>query len=167
MPGESHGQRSLMGYSSPGRKESDMTEWLCTRPRAHTHTHTHTQCSSALVREWNAWEGSLALKMEEGSHEPRSMADSRHQWENSTMVVYLQGTEFCPRPEWAIKEFSPRASRKEHCRLTLWFSSSETHTELLICTTQIINVCHFKPLCLWQFVVAAVGNDGTQGEWSL
>ena len=25
-PGESHGQRSLVGYSSQGHKESDMTE---------------------------------------------------------------------------------------------------------------------------------------------
>ena len=37
LPGESHGQRSLVGYSPWGRKESDMTEWLTT----HTHTHTH------------------------------------------------------------------------------------------------------------------------------
>ena len=28
LPGESHGQRSLVGYSSWGRKESDMTERL-------------------------------------------------------------------------------------------------------------------------------------------
>ena len=28
LPGESHGQRSLAGYSPQGRKESDMTEWL-------------------------------------------------------------------------------------------------------------------------------------------
>ena len=28
LPGESHGQRSLVGYSPWGRKESDMTEWL-------------------------------------------------------------------------------------------------------------------------------------------
>ena len=28
LPGESHGQRSLAGYSPWGRKESDMTEWL-------------------------------------------------------------------------------------------------------------------------------------------
>ena len=28
MPGESHGQRSLVGYSSWGCKEWDMTEWL-------------------------------------------------------------------------------------------------------------------------------------------
>ena len=26
LPGESHGQRSLMGYSSPSQKESDTTE---------------------------------------------------------------------------------------------------------------------------------------------
>ena len=28
LPGESHGQRSLVGYSPWGRKESDMTELL-------------------------------------------------------------------------------------------------------------------------------------------
>ena len=28
LPGESHGQRSLVGYSPRGRKESDTTEWL-------------------------------------------------------------------------------------------------------------------------------------------
>ena len=33
-PGESHGQRSLEGYSPQGRKESDMTE-------ATYHTYTH------------------------------------------------------------------------------------------------------------------------------
>ena len=39
-----HEQRSLVGYSPWGCKESDMTEQLsmCTRARAHTHTHTHT-----------------------------------------------------------------------------------------------------------------------------
>ena len=36
MLGEVHGQRSLVGYSPWGRKESDTTERL-------THTHTHTQ----------------------------------------------------------------------------------------------------------------------------
>ena len=28
LPGESHGQRSLVGYSTWGREESDMTELL-------------------------------------------------------------------------------------------------------------------------------------------
>ena len=30
LPGESHGQRSLVGYSPWGHKESDTTEWLST-----------------------------------------------------------------------------------------------------------------------------------------
>ena len=30
FPGDSHGQRSLAGYSSWGFKESDTTEWLST-----------------------------------------------------------------------------------------------------------------------------------------
>ena len=33
LPGESHGRRSLVGYSPQGRKESDMTE------RLHLHLH--------------------------------------------------------------------------------------------------------------------------------
>ena len=36
LPGESHGQRSLAGYSPRGHKESDTTQRLI-------HTHTHTQ----------------------------------------------------------------------------------------------------------------------------
>ena len=34
LPGASHGQRRLVGYSPWGCKESDATEWL-------TNTHTH------------------------------------------------------------------------------------------------------------------------------
>ena len=41
LPGKSHRQRSLMGYSSCSHKESDTTE----RTRTHTHTHTHTKGS--------------------------------------------------------------------------------------------------------------------------
>ena len=37
LPGESHGQRSLEGYSLQGRKESDMTEVTY-----HTYTHMKT-----------------------------------------------------------------------------------------------------------------------------
>ena len=38
LPGESQGQRSLVGYSPWGRKESHTAEVT-----EHTHTHTHTQ----------------------------------------------------------------------------------------------------------------------------
>ena len=41
LPGESHGQRSLVGYSPWSRKESDTTE-LVTHTQTHTQTHTHT-----------------------------------------------------------------------------------------------------------------------------
>ena len=43
LPGKSHGQRSLAGYSPWGRKESDMTEPVPACMHTHTHTHTHTQ----------------------------------------------------------------------------------------------------------------------------
>ena len=49
LPGKSHGQRSLTGYSLWGRKESDMTECSHTHTythihaHAHTHRHTHTE----------------------------------------------------------------------------------------------------------------------------
>ena len=47
LPGESHGQRRLVGDSPWGHKESDMTEQLThTRTCAHTHTHTHTSEAS-------------------------------------------------------------------------------------------------------------------------
>ena len=38
LPGETHRQRSLVGYSPQGHTESDVTEQLA---RVHTHTHTH------------------------------------------------------------------------------------------------------------------------------
>ena len=43
LPGESQGQRSLVGYSPWSRKESDTTKWL-----THTHTHTHNGLESIV-----------------------------------------------------------------------------------------------------------------------
>ena len=40
LPGESHEQRSLEGYSPWGHKESDTTDHA--REHTHTHTHAHT-----------------------------------------------------------------------------------------------------------------------------
>ena len=42
LSGKLHGQRSLMGYSPWGCKESDITEHAYIHIRMHTHTHTHT-----------------------------------------------------------------------------------------------------------------------------
>ena len=46
LPGEFHGQRSLVGYSPSGHKESDMTERL---------TYTHTQSTTCIchLRSWH------------------------------------------------------------------------------------------------------------------
>ena len=44
LPGKSHGQRRLMGYSPWRHKESDMAKQrsVHAHARAQTHTHTHT-----------------------------------------------------------------------------------------------------------------------------
>ena len=41
LPGKSHGQRSLVGYSPWGHKDLDVTDRL-THTHTHTHMHTHT-----------------------------------------------------------------------------------------------------------------------------
>ena len=47
LPGKSHGQRSLTGYSPGGHKELDTAERLTVRiARSHTHTHTHTHTNT-------------------------------------------------------------------------------------------------------------------------
>ena len=51
LPGEFHGQRSLVGYSPWNHKELDTTEELT---HTHTHTHTHTnyqysQCDETVT----------------------------------------------------------------------------------------------------------------------
>ena len=55
LPGESHGQRSLVGYSPWGHRESDAAEAEHTCTHAHTHTHTHTsllQPSHHVLPPW-------------------------------------------------------------------------------------------------------------------
>ena len=46
-----HGQRSLVGYSPRGHKESDMAEHIHT----HTHTHTYSCCRPSGFRGCGAW----------------------------------------------------------------------------------------------------------------
>ena len=50
LPGESHGQRSLAGYSPQGHKESGMTERLhfTSSSVSITHTHTHIFIHSSV-----------------------------------------------------------------------------------------------------------------------
>ena len=48
LPGKSHGQRSLVSYSSWGHKEPNMTEHPCT-PHTHMAIHPHTHRSHYLL----------------------------------------------------------------------------------------------------------------------
>ena len=54
MPEEYHGQKSLVGYSARGSKESDTTEQLsalvraCVHAHTHTHKHTHTHTQGSF-----------------------------------------------------------------------------------------------------------------------
>ena len=50
LPGESHGQRSLAGYSSWGLKELDVTEHVHTHTHTHTHTHSHKYSTFVVVQ---------------------------------------------------------------------------------------------------------------------
>ena len=49
LPGESHGQKGLVGYSPWGCKESDMTEWLCTGTGILWKVICFTQCTDSNV----------------------------------------------------------------------------------------------------------------------
>ena len=51
LPEEFHRQRSLVGYSPWGHKDSDTTEQLTLSTLSHTHTHTHTYIFSVYQKE--------------------------------------------------------------------------------------------------------------------
>ena len=57
LPGKSHRQSSLVGYSPCGHKESDMTE------RLSTHTHTRILTTLFQVRVDKGWMGISALNL--------------------------------------------------------------------------------------------------------
>ena len=49
LPRESHGHRSLVGYSPQGRKELDMTEQLSMHAHTHSSKHTNEESETALL----------------------------------------------------------------------------------------------------------------------
>ena len=52
LPGESHGQRSLVGYSPRGRKESDMTEQLNFQLSTQPPRESRKMCPETLLQAW-------------------------------------------------------------------------------------------------------------------
>ena len=66
LPGESHGQRSLVGYSPPGHKESDTTEHSCRTAKPVRHS---------------CWARALQLLKPMRSRAPASQQEKPPQWE--------------------------------------------------------------------------------------
>ena len=93
LPGESHGQRSLPGYSPWGRKESDMTERL-------THTHTHWKWKS-FSRVWlfDTVHGIFQTRILEWVAVPFSRGSSPPK--DQTQVSHVAGGFFT---SWATRE---------------------------------------------------------------
>ena len=91
LPGESHGQRSLVGYSPWGRKEFNMTEKL-----THTHTYHHHLGGSSDVlvsskQYFNTWKiGVSSLNKNHGNDNEAGLKqqhvlgreDNDFEWEN-------------------------------------------------------------------------------------
>ena len=66
LPGESHGQRSLVGHSLEGHKELDTTEatyHVRARTHTHTHTHTHTYSKNLKVHKIYRIKGTITKKI--------------------------------------------------------------------------------------------------------
>ena len=73
LPGGSHGQRSLEGYSPWGCKESDMTEALS----MHIHSSTQTWLSSIHMRGHVFWWGDVSLTTEDWLWIMRMLGEAR------------------------------------------------------------------------------------------
>ena len=61
-PGESHGHRSLVGYSPWGRKESDTTECLSTRDHCHNNQEQQApETQDSCCRWYSQWREAVSL----------------------------------------------------------------------------------------------------------
>ena len=111
LPGESHGQRSLVGYSPWGRKESDMTERL----------HFHFSQFSRLVVSYSLW-----------SH---GLQQARPPCPSPTPGVY---PNLCPLSRWchptissSVVPFFSCLQSFQHQSLYKWVSSSHQVAKVL------------------------------------
>ena len=87
LPGKSHGQRSLVGYSPWGHEESDMTEWL--------NSHFSLSC---IGREMATHSSVLAWRIS-GTAEPGGLLSIglhrvRHDWSNLAVAYRVIVTIF-------------------------------------------------------------------------
>ena len=97
LPGESHGQRSLAGYSPWGHKESDTTE-------ATEHPGMHHPCITELLREstfWSVWGRSHQMRLGAGVRNNVQCCVVRP----LSMAVLLLSVR--PLPGWCLLHLQP------------------------------------------------------------
>ena len=77
LPGESHGQRSLAGFSPWGHKGSDTTEWLSTHACVHTRNVTfknfESVCYTPTLCNWRRQWHPTPVLLPGKSHGQRSL----------------------------------------------------------------------------------------------
>ena len=107
LPGDSHGQRSLLGYNPRGRKESDMTEWLTqthSRPSYQSQHEAHSAVCPEISDFHSPRTGTIqAVEDPDPSHEPRPSQEQPGQELENDTSLFMYGS---PRTEPAGKTIS-------------------------------------------------------------
>ena len=85
LPGESHGQRSLVGYSPWDHKESDRTEHTRAYTRTHTQTFSQQQILSQKITK-NCVPSKSRISKKQGR--ARSCQEARSDIENKTKDIF-------------------------------------------------------------------------------
>ena len=113
MPGESHGQRSLAGYSPQGRKESDTTE-----AAQHAHMSIFKKVKSVHSQIWK--EECLLRAVLGGSTCSVMRQISREVDLDSRIASYGCSHKFCDRQKHILSQFwRPQVQNQGACRTTL------------------------------------------------
>ena len=132
LPGESHGQRCLVGYSPWGRKESEMTERLHFTEAWCAVIHGVTN-SQTLLRDWTDWLTPMFITalftMARTWKQPRCpLAD---EW--IRMQQYIYSTEYYS----AIKKNAFKYTEFRKMIITLYIRQQKRHR----CEEQTFGLC--------------------------
>ena len=108
IPGESHGQRSLVVYSPWGRKESDMTEWL-----------THSLALESAVKNLSTMQETQKPQVQSlGQKDPLKEEMATH----SSILAW--------EISWTVAGYSPKGC-KESNMTDHMYARTHTHTHSL------------------------------------
>ena len=134
LPGKFHGQRSLVGCSPWGCKESDRTE--C----AHTHTHTHTHINITWSLSWLAaftWQNTFEI--------------------HSCFLMYQQSIPFITKSYAIIYPKKLKTSFRSFILLFFTFTSLRNYSEwdsyCFLCSFWVISSLTCVCLCVYNVCV--------------